>query len=144
MSTAAKKKRIGMVEWKAESFYCCIRTTYHLCFIDTLTLLNRGLAEGKAQIAASNKQNLKMKPADAQRLPCHKMTEKTLSLQQQMMSLQPCSSAVLIIDFPSVKVRRLPGSSVTSRHVWKSAIIFIYTKIAVSKENTRKTRTIQW
>lgn len=30
----------------------------------------------KAQIAASNKQNLKMKPADAQRLPCHKMRKK--------------------------------------------------------------------
>lgn len=45
-----------------------------------------------------------MKPADAQRLPCHKMKKKekkTLFLQQQMMSLQCGSRAVLIVDSPS-------------------------------------------
>jgi len=42
-----------------------------------------------------------MKPADAQRLPCHKMREKTLFLQQQMMSLQCGSRAVVIVDSPS-------------------------------------------
>jgi hypothetical protein len=69
-----------------ETVYYGTLATYPLCFIAALTLFNCGHVEGKDQIATSNKQNLKMKPADAQRLPSHKI-EKKLSLQEPMMSL---------------------------------------------------------
>ena len=93
----------------------------------------------KAQIAASNKQNLKMKPADAQRLPCHKMREKNTfpSTADDVASVWQPSCSNHLLSFLARSTGSVHSSVASRHHVRKLKISFSYAKIAASKENLK-------
>lgn len=94
----------------------------------------------KAQIAASNKQNLKMKPADAQRLPCHKMREKNTfpSTADDVASVWQPRCCNRWLSFLARSTGSVNISVAARHHVWKLNFSLRYTTISTLKNQTRR------